>query len=378
MKKIEWIEYFEALNGRAPSDDELAQAQAAGEFVDDAAAGQVQGADLTAGAAPVNPAPQAQEQAYYQQAAAMPQYSDMSQAAQPFQGQAAQPQAYYQQAPAGQAMPNYQIPAGPAQPSVFANFLSWLGQAFKNPQAESENSHLGFGLGTVAVASLFGGWTLINFVRRVLNAVINLSGFGLSLKDLDEVLVSGLQAVVGNNFGFVGVLLAWMAFFVTYVVVMGLPVFFNKDMTKNFGQKLGQYFSYSPLILVLNFLAFLTTFLVPRALVVTNLDVFDTIDDSTSYGTWQLVQDAVPAIKTALLSGRIAFFLVGFTFLIVLIALINNMAKVRFGKLNQFYVALLSGLVYILIMAIFGLAVRGLINDGIQELGRFLGELSNF
>ena len=52
MNKQDWIEYFEAINGRTPSDAEIAQALATGDF----AADDVADAPEPAQAAPVQAA----------------------------------------------------------------------------------------------------------------------------------------------------------------------------------------------------------------------------------------------------------------------------------------------------------------------------------
>lgn len=174
MTKADWLDFFEAINGRSATEEEIAAALAAGEFQDDAPA---------VGTAPVQEAPaqpafasaqetptqeaqpqptfasaqDAQAQAPFANAqAAQPQPTFAGAQTAPVQGvpnQAAQPQAGFANAQAGQQAAfangqplqpgqnvqfiNGQAVVVPAQPSAFTttfkNYWTWLLNAWRRP-----------------------------------------------------------------------------------------------------------------------------------------------------------------------------------------------------------------------------------------------------
>ena len=157
MTKADWLDFFEAINGRSATEEEIAAALAAGEFQDDAPEVET---------APVQEAQQqptfasaqdAQPQAPFATAqAAQPQPTFAGVQAAPVQGvpnQAAQPQAGFANAQAGQQAAfangqplrpgqnvqfiNGQAVVVPAQPSAFAttfkNYWTWLLNAWRRP-----------------------------------------------------------------------------------------------------------------------------------------------------------------------------------------------------------------------------------------------------
>ena len=195
MTKADWLDFFEAINGRSATEEEIAAALAAGEFQDDApavetaptqeapaqpqptfasaqeaqpqptfaSAQEAQPQPTFAGAQEAQPQPtfasaqDAQSQAPFANAqAAQPQSTFAGAQTAPVQGvpnQAAQPQAGFANAQAGQqaafanAQPlqpgqnvqfiNGQAVVVPAQPSAFAttfkNYWTWLLNAWRRP-----------------------------------------------------------------------------------------------------------------------------------------------------------------------------------------------------------------------------------------------------
>ena len=172
MSKEDWLEYFEAVNGRSATEEEIAQALAAGEFVK---AEQVSADQASSEASPASSSfeqPQNFQQPFAQQASqqyqevpqqqANPnQFANQGQAyqqqgfqqASPFAGQpqSSGPQAYQNNQQQGQF--NSQIPQQgpqayysqqPPQPSEFSKtmkgFWAWLVSAWKSPTSEVESS----------------------------------------------------------------------------------------------------------------------------------------------------------------------------------------------------------------------------------------------
>ena len=172
MSKEDWLEYFEAVNGRSATEEEIAQALAAGEFVE---AEQVSAEQASSEASPASSSfeqPQNFQQPFAQQAsqqyqevpqpqANSNQFANQGQAyqqqgfqqASPFAGQpqSSGPQTYQNNQQQGQF--NSQIPQQgpqayysqqPPQPSEFSKtmkgFWTWLVSAWKSPTSEVESS----------------------------------------------------------------------------------------------------------------------------------------------------------------------------------------------------------------------------------------------
>ena len=148
MTKADWLDFFEAINGRSATEEEIAAALAAGEFQDDAPA--VETAPVQE--APVHPAFASAQETPVQEAPAQPAFASAqetpAQEAQPqptFAGaQEAQPQAPFANAQAAQAQPSFAgaqtapvqgVPNQAAQPQAgFVNAQAGQQTAFANGQ----------------------------------------------------------------------------------------------------------------------------------------------------------------------------------------------------------------------------------------------------
>ena len=151
MSKQDWLDYFEAVNGRSASAEEIAQALAAGEFQDEVAAPQAP-EFVAAPQEPVS-SPQAPEfVAAPQEPVAAPQAPEFVAAPQepapqaaPTNGpafQQAPQQAYQQPVQPGYQQNPYQGQPYPAQPSQFGvavgGYWSWFVSALKRPTAVNQ------------------------------------------------------------------------------------------------------------------------------------------------------------------------------------------------------------------------------------------------
>lgn len=135
MTKADWLDFFEAINGRSATEEEIAAALAAGEFQDDAPAqgAPAQPAFANVQEAPVQGAPAqpgfaAAQETPAQEAQPQPAFAGTQEA--PVQGAPAQPGFASAQAAPGQAVPNqaFQPQAG------FANAQAGQQAAFANGQ----------------------------------------------------------------------------------------------------------------------------------------------------------------------------------------------------------------------------------------------------
>lgn len=152
MTKADWLDFFEAINGRSATEEEIAAALAAGEFQDDAP--EVETAPVQE--APAQPAFANVQETPAQESHTQPTFAGAQEAQQQptfASAQDAQPQAVFANAQAGQQAAfangqplqpgqnvqfiNGQAVVVPAQPSAFAttfkNYWTWLLNAWRRP-----------------------------------------------------------------------------------------------------------------------------------------------------------------------------------------------------------------------------------------------------
>lgn len=174
MTKADWLDFFEAINGRSATEEEIAAALAAGEFQDDAPA---QGAPAQPAfanvqetpfqGAPAQPGFAAAQETPAQEAQPQPAFAGTQEV--PVQGAPAQPGFASAQATSGQAVPNqaFQPQAG------FANAQAGQQAAFANGQPLQPGQNVQFINGQVVVVpaqpSAFGT-TFKNYWTWLLNA----------------------------------------------------------------------------------------------------------------------------------------------------------------------------------------------------------------
>ena len=141
MSKEDWLEYFEAVNGRSASEEEIAQALAAGEFVE---AEQVSTEQAPSEASPASSSfEQPQQEGQTVETQGQPQnFAQQQNFQQPFAQQASQ---QYQEVPQQQANPNQFANQGqPYQQQGFQRATSFTGQPQSSgPQAYQNNPQQG-------------------------------------------------------------------------------------------------------------------------------------------------------------------------------------------------------------------------------------------
>ena len=226
MSKQDWLEYFEAVNGRSATEEEIAQALAAGEFVE---AEQVSAEQASSEASPASSSfeqPQNFQQPFAQQTSQQYQEVPQQQAnpnqfanqgqpyqqqgfqqANPFAGQpqSSGPQAYQNNSQQGQF--NSQVPQQgpqayysqqPPQPNEFSKtmkgFWAWLISAWKSPTSEVEsskiNGYLSLGL-TVLFSAIVLNSNIFNVFRMV-----TFGYFGAPIFDFKIFFVSLIAAAL--------------------------------------------------------------------------------------------------------------------------------------------------------------------------------------
>jgi hypothetical protein len=170
MTKADWLDFFEAINGRSATEEEIAAALAAGEFQDDAPA--VETAPVQE--APAQPAFANVQETPVQEAQPQPTFASAqdAQAQAPFaNAQAAQPQPTFAGA---QTAPVQGVPNQAAQPQAgFANAQAGQQAAFANGQPLQPGQNVQFINGQAVVVpaqpSAFGT-TFKNYWTWLLNA----------------------------------------------------------------------------------------------------------------------------------------------------------------------------------------------------------------
>lgn len=270
MTKADWLDFFEAINGRSATEEEIAAALAAGEFQDDAPAvetaptqeapaqpafanvqetpaQEAQPQPTFAGAQEAQPQPtfasaqDAQAQAPFTNAqAAQPQPTFAGAQTAPVQGvpnQAAQPQAGFANAQAGfangqplQPGQNVQFINGqavvvPAQPSAFAttfkNYWTWLLNAWRRPADMTDyGKHNGW-LNYIFL-SLFTGFAffaiLSAMARKFVSPVVSTTNalasiFGSYGTDSYSSSISSHTSSIGFGAFFASILAAFLFIF---------------------------------------------------------------------------------------------------------------------------------------------------------------------
>ena len=262
MTKADWLDFFEAINGRSATEEEIAAALAAGEFQDDAPA--VETAPVQE--APVQPAFASAQETLAQEAQQQPTFAGAqeaqpqapfanAQAAQaqpsfagaqtaPVQGvpnQAVQPQAGFANAQAGQQTAfangqplqpgqnvqfiNGQAVVVPAQPSAFAttfkNYWTWLLNAWSRPADMTDyGKHNGW-LNYIFLSLLTGlaFFAILSAVaRKVVSSIVSTTNvlssmFGSYGTDAYSSPVSSHTSSIGFGAFFASILAAFLFIF---------------------------------------------------------------------------------------------------------------------------------------------------------------------
>ena len=262
MTKADWLDFFEAINGRSATEEEIAAALAAGEFQDDAPA--VETAPVQE--APVQPAFASAQETLAQEAQPQPTFAGAqeaqpqapfanAQAAQaqpsfagaqtaPVQGvpnQAVQPQAGFANAQAGQQTAfangqplqpgqnvqfiNGQAVVVPAQPSAFAttfkNYWTWLLNAWRRPADMTDyGKHNGW-LNYIFLSLLTGlaFFAILSAVaRKVVSSIVSTTNvlssmFGSYGTDAYSSPVSSHTSSIGFGAFFASILAAFLFIF---------------------------------------------------------------------------------------------------------------------------------------------------------------------
>ncbi len=197
MNKEDWLDYFEAINGREPSAKEIAEALAIGEFQDDATT------DVAF-----------EESSSNDTVAEVVEEKEASSIG-------ADPIAY----------PKEQMPLAHSNNIANSkqqveqlkekgkNYLSWFLEGLKHPVAESSNSQFIYGLITLFLAAVLLAAGLVNYINRIFTSIINMTVSGESLKLKEPETFSMIEDAIRTNFGFSKVIVVTLIIFLAYAIL---------------------------------------------------------------------------------------------------------------------------------------------------------------
>lgn len=320
MKKQDWIDYFEAVNGRSPEPQEVEAALLAGEFSDEAPVTET----------PVNP--------------------EVSQGIEGYQEQLNQQFQNFQQNP-------HVVEAK----KQGLNYFNWLVATLKNPVAKAEKGNFNYAIVTLVLSALFMGSALTHVFRRTLSALANISIGGTSFRIAEPEKYARVTAAISSEFGLTFIISTTLFVLVIYVVAVLIPVIVEflagKQSQVNLKDEIGKSSQFLPLIMILNFVGLVTTFTIPSSLIVSENALYSL---STAAGSFNITNplptvvsylsmaQEIPVIKSfgSVVSYLILISFIGFV--VLLVALINNIED-PIKKINHFYVSIIAVLFFVAI-----------------------------
>lgn len=375
MNREDWLDYFEAINGRTASAAEIAEALAANEFQDydvtnienEDKGSQVFDTVEDSGAVSTNSQPEKIE-------GQNPDFQTAS--AYPYANEVFSP-AEQQSGSENQALADFKVKG--------KNYFVWFMDQLKAPQIKTQASYLVYGLITLALAALFLAWGYVNYVHRIFTSVINMTISGESLKLQQPELFSTLEDVVDSSFGFTKVISVSLIILVAYLLISGIPSLIHKVTSKSqtkLTELVGQVLSFTPLLAVINLLALAVSFMAPNKLVVYNQYSGSILSSISSIGSDPLTALAylvnlikkIPAVTSAktVLIYLVLFSIVGLA--ILLVVYLGNV-KSSFGYLNHFYVSLIALFVFVVIIYVLDKTLLSSFLSGIENFQTSLKEL---
>ncbi|HEM3682863.1 TPA: hypothetical protein U1D20_000313 [Streptococcus suis] len=177
MKKIDWIEYFEAVNGRAPEEAEILAALEAGEFEEEQV---LENVTELATEVVEEPTESVQVHEPVQEVASQINQEPVN---------TPTPQVVVEQQSAQQSV---QQPVQPAQPSAFGSFFNqfkvWVLSALKAPTSVAAETHKYNGWVSLALISFFAALTIYIPMNSITSGI---NGFTNQLSNNFSSLLNG-------------------------------------------------------------------------------------------------------------------------------------------------------------------------------------------
>lgn len=363
MNQKDWMEYFEAVNGRPPSPKEYTDALMAKEFIttQDALTSTTPQPTASSLDEPVNESTSAKIES---------------------------PQANIESS----IHPLDKINSETSQSLVSlksqgTNYLSWFSDNLKKPQYYTDDSQLQFGLITLGIASILIGGAYSNFYLRFFSSLVNPSIDGNSLSSFVGEIIGTVQGYISEGFGFRGVLIFSLIYFSGYFLLALLPHLLQKqaqNSNETLLERLGKSLSFTPLLAILNLFALFISFLVPSSL---PLDFKNLISALAGLGTTGgspftgiagisfLAAENPQMGSISIYFGLICLVtIIGFG--VLLVNYTGNHHK-NLTRFNPFYNALISLAVFALILFILDKTLTSAYQAGFEPIKNSLNELGS-
>lgn len=365
MTKTDWIDYFEAVNGRTPSEMEIAQALAAGEFVDDSEPAasteetkeiepivEEQAVELT----PVvnEPAAVANEPT--------PSVDETAEAV-----VSKNPETRASQASTEPTRPvnHIQNQIQHIQQSQQFNemkaqglsYFNWFIGVLKNPANAVQEGNFIYSLVTLGLAALTLGFAIVNAFSRLLFSTANLSVAGESLVQQSPEHYARYSEVIRQQFGFSKIMTISIYLFVLYALVALLPSLVQK-LTKASEVSIKEGISHNvmlmPAVTVVNLIALVLSFLIPDHLNISGqyMGRIQSLASSLSSGSFSSLNqlfEEIPALSAVKSSMTYILFCILVGFILLMVTVVKN-SKGRFAKVHDLYVSVGSVLVFLLLV----------------------------
>ncbi|MBF8971127.1 hypothetical protein [Streptococcus sp. NLN76] len=268
-----------------------------------------------------------------------------------------------------------------------SSYLSWFIDNLKKPQYQSADSHLQFGLITLSLASLFIGGGYSNFYLRFFSSLVNPSINGNSLSSLVGEIIGTVQGSISAGFGLRGVLIFSLIYFSGYFLLALLPHLFQKQAQNSnvsLLERLGKSLSFTPLLATLNLFGLFISFLIPSSL---PLDFNNLISALAGLGTTGgspftgiagisfLAAENPQMGSISIYFGLICLVtIIGFG--VLLVNYTGNFHK-NLTRFNPFYNALISLAVFALILFVLDKTLTSAYQAGFEPIKNSLNELGS-
>lgn len=331
MKKIDWIEYFEAVNGRSPEEAEIAAALAAGEFEEEQV---VEQSKSTVEEPVTEQAKVIVEEVVTEQSSTEQVQESISQAAtvNHFESVASNPQV--------QEWKN-----------KGSDYLNWIIRALKKPNDTSNTQNFVYSVITVVLSGALLSAAFVYFIRNVAISFINTSVGGVTLQSTSPEIYDKLVLAIEGGFGLNSVLKFGLAIVAFYSVSIILPVLFLKFVQKtnlDIKAEFVKASQFTPILLVLNAIGFISTFFVKKSLIVSSdvqnelTSLFATINSNPMQSITDLLGliNRVPAIDSVV-KVFTCISLVAFVGALVIFVAIAKNTKFSYKKIDNFYVTII-------------------------------------
>lgn len=380
MKKSDWIDYFEAVNSRSPEEHELAAALAAGEFEDESVQIENEVKEVVSKVEEESEsvAPQSSETMdsiveEQLETPALPTESEVVSTSVAEAEHASESEAMVAP-PANEPTPVAPAQTIPVPQPLFENvktnpqvqewkqkgrdYFKWGLQSLKTPTADTESGNLIYSILTLAFASIFMSMAIVFFFKNILLSFVNITIGGESIEFSQPEFYDRMVDSINSGFGAFAVIKVALILLVFYLISILIPALVNglaQNKLDEIKERLAHSSRFAPLLLIVNILAFLTTFLMKNSLVVSEETqyelaelIYNSMDNPASSLTQFLeIAQKVPALESIMQVGTHITFLAILGFVVLLVAFIKN-TRISYKKIDEFYISV--GLVCILLV----------------------------